>query len=96
MVNGQVVVQSSELDTKQRSTKGSRSGLGFKGKNAYLVVASSATVLDLGAVMKAFKMEYAINLDGGGSSALYYLDKYRVGPGRSIPNALVFSEHLVK
>ena len=96
VVNSQVVVQANELDTKQRTAKGPRSGLGFKGKNAYLVVASSATVLDLGAVMKAFKMEYAINLDGGGSSALYYLGKYRVGPGRNIPNALLFSEVAVQ
>jgi hypothetical protein len=93
---GQVVVKASELDTKQRTVKSNRSGLGFKGKNAYLIVASGATVLDLGAVMSYFKMEYAINLDGGGSSALYYIGKYRLGPGRNIPNALLFSEYLVK
>ncbi|MEK7631936.1 MAG: phosphodiester glycosidase family protein [Patescibacteria group bacterium] len=96
VMGSKVVVTSSELDTKQRTVKGPRSGLGFKGKNAYLIVASSATVLDLAAVMHAFKMEYAINLDGGGSSALYYLGKYRVGPGRNIPNALLFSEVLVQ
>ncbi len=96
IVNRQVVVKSSELDTKQRTAKGNRSGLGFKGKNVYLIVASNATVLDLAAVMDYFKMEYAINLDGGGSSALYYLGKYRVGPGRNIPNALLFSENLVQ
>lgn len=92
IVNRKVVVKSSELDTKQRTAKGPRSGLGFKGKNAYLIVVSGATVLDLAAVMDYFKMEYAINLDGGGSSALYYMSKYRVGPGRNIPNALIFSE----
>jgi len=96
IVNRQVVVKSSELDTKQRTVKSNRSGLGFKGKNAYLIVASGATVLDLAAVMDYFKMEYALNLDGGGSSALYYIGKYRVGPGRQIPNALLFSEHLVQ
>jgi hypothetical protein len=96
IVDKQVVVTSSELDSKQRTVKSSRSGLGFKGVNAYLIVASNATVLDLAAVMSYFKMEYAINLDGGGSSALYYIGKYRVGPGRNIPNALLFSEVQVK
>lgn len=96
VVNRQVVVTSNELDAKQRTVKSNRSGLAFKGKNAYLIVANGATVLDLAAVMQYFKMEYAINLDGGGSSALYYLGKYRVGPGRNIPNALLFSEVLVQ
>ena len=81
IVNRKVVVTSGELDTKQRTVKGPRGSLGFKGKNAYLIIASNATVLDLAAVMDAYKMEYAINLDGGGSSALYYLGKYRVGRG---------------
>lgn len=96
IVNRQVVVKASELDSKQLTVKSNRSGLAFKGKNAYLIVASRATVLDLAAVMDYFKMEYAINLDGGGSSALYYIGKYRVGPGRNIPNAILFSEVLVK
>jgi exopolysaccharide biosynthesis protein len=33
-----------------------------------------------------------MNLDGGGSSALIYDDEYKVGPGRDIVNAIVFSE----
>ncbi len=96
IVGGKAVVTASELDAKQRTVKSNRSGLGFKGRNVYLIVARGATVLDLAAVMAAFKMEYAINLDGGGSSALYYMSTYRVGPGRNIPNALLFSEVLVR
>ncbi len=96
IVDGKTVVNSGGLDTKQRTVKSTRSGLGFKGKNAYLIVANGATVLDLASVMAYFKMEYAMNLDGGGSSALYYMGKYRVGPGRNIPNAILFSEVLVR
>ena len=36
-------------------------------------------------------MEYAVNLDGGYSSALWYNDEYMVGPGRNIPNAIIFA-----
>jgi len=31
-------------------------------------------------------------LDGGNSSALFYNDEYMIGPGRDIPNAIVFRE----
>lgn len=95
MVRGRLVLTASELDSKQRTVKSNRSALAFKGTNAYLIVVSGATVLDSAAVMKALGMSYAINLDGGGSSALYYYG-YRVGPGRNIPNALLFSEYAVR
>lgn len=92
MFEGQLVVSNDQLDDKQRTVKSNRSGIGFKDDDAYLVVASGATVLDLGYIMKALGMEHAANLDGGGSSALYYDGQYRVGPGRNMPNALVFTE----
>jgi hypothetical protein len=92
VIDRKLTVTASELDTKQRTAKGPRGSLAFKGTNAYLIIASNATVLDLGAVVKAMGMEYAINLDGGGSSALVFDGHYRVGPGRNIPNALIFSE----
>lgn len=90
--DGKLIVTEDQLDDKQRTVKSSRSGIGFKGDDVYLVVASGATVLDLGRVMEALGMGYAMNLDGGGSSALVYNGQYRVGPGRNIPNALVFVE----
>jgi exopolysaccharide biosynthesis protein len=31
----------------------------------------------------------ALNLDGGGSAALYIDGSYRVGPGRLLPNVVV-------
>lgn len=87
------VLDVSTLDTKQRTVKSARSGLGFIGANdMYLVVASGATVVDLGNIMQSLGMEHAIDLDGGGSSALMYGGQYKVGPGRNIPNALVLAE----
>jgi exopolysaccharide biosynthesis protein len=46
--------------------------------------------MDLAAIMQAIGMENAFNLDGGGSSAMIYDGQYKVGPGRNIPNALIF------
>lgn len=93
MFEGQLVVSTDQLDDKQRTVKSNRSGIGFKGDYVYMVVASGATVQDLGYIMKALGTEHAMNLDGGGSSALWYDGQYRVGPGRNIPNAFVLTEN---
>ncbi|MBI5037784.1 MAG: phosphodiester glycosidase family protein [Candidatus Kerfeldbacteria bacterium] len=88
---GNLIVTDSDLDTKQRTVKSNRSAIAFKGDNVYLAVASSATVMDLGRALKVMGMYNAMNLDGGGSSALHYNGSYILGPGRNIPNALVFT-----
>jgi len=41
-------------------------------------------------VMHAMGMDNALNLDEGGSSALIWNGSYLVGPGRSIPDAVLF------
>ncbi|OGY26216.1 MAG: hypothetical protein A2Z24_01475 [Candidatus Woykebacteria bacterium RBG_16_44_10] len=76
--------------TSAQLTKGTRGGVGVKGNTLYLVIASSATVPDLAAIMMALGVNSALNLDGGGSAALVYQGSYKVGPGRSLPNAILF------
>jgi len=91
--NGNVIVgQYSTVDDKQKTVKGYRGGIGFTGSTLYLVIARSATVPDLAYVMRALGIKEALNLDGGGSSALIYNGRYKVGPGRSLPNAIMFDQ----
>lgn len=90
LLNGQIVVTEGMLDDKERTVKSNRGGLGMKGQTVYAVVARSATVFDLAYIMQAIGADNAFNLDGGGSSAMVYQGVYKVGPGRLIPNALVF------
>lgn len=85
--NGASIVGQYEL-TSAQNTKGTRGGVAVKGSTVYLVVTTSASVTDLANVMIALGVTHALNLDGGGSSALYY-NGYKVGPGRSLPNALI-------
>ena len=80
-----------EVDNKQLTTKTSRNALAYKDGKLYLVVIYKATVPDLGSVMQEMKMEYAINIDGGYSTAMYYDDQVVSGPGRNVPNAILFS-----
>lgn len=94
--NGINIVNSQELDTKQRTVKSLRSGIGIKDNKIFLLVASNATVIDLGNIMESLGMDQAMNLDGGGSTALYYQGLYKVGPGRNLPNAIIFKQSQVK
>jgi len=71
--------------------KGSRSFVATKGGTVYIGVVHSATVAESARVMKALGMENAMNLDDGGSTALWY-GGYKVGPGRAIPNAIIFTK----
>ena len=79
-----------DIDEKQRNVKSNRNALAYKENKIYLVIVRNATVPELADIMQALKMEYAVNLDGGYSSALWYNDEYMVGPGREIPNAIIF------
>jgi hypothetical protein len=75
-------------DPKQGS-KGSRSFVGNKGSTVYIGVVYNATVAEVAYVLKALGLENALNLDSGGSTALWS-GGYKVGPGRNIPNAVLF------
>lgn len=87
------IINTQELDDKQRTIKSYRSGLGIKNNKVYLVVVTSATVIDLANIMEFLNMEQAINLDGGNSSALYYQGIYKVGLGRNLPNVIIFGKN---
>ena len=70
-------------------SKGSRSFVANRGNVVYIGVVHSATVAESARVMKTLGMDNALNLDNGGSTALWF-GGYKVGPGRQIPNAIIF------
>lgn len=76
-------------DDPKKGSKGSRSFVANKGNNVYIGVVHSATVAESARVMKAMGMENALNLDNGGSTALWS-GGYKVGPGRALPNVILF------
>lgn len=87
--NGDVVIDSGKLTSYQKDVKGARGAIGVGDSNLYLAIVTNATVMDAAYAMKALGAKDALNLDGGGSSALYLNGSYIVGPGRSLPNAVV-------
>jgi exopolysaccharide biosynthesis protein len=92
VTNGSYSVDENTLDDKQRTAKISRGAIGLTGQHLSVVVIQSATIMDLGAVMVSLGVTNAINIDAGGSSGIWYNGSYKRGPGRGVPNALVFIE----
>ncbi len=76
-------------DDPKKGSKGSRSFVAKKGNNVYIGVVHGATVAESARTMKALGFESAMNLDNGGSTALWS-GGYKVGPGRNLPNVILF------
>lgn len=88
LLSGGNITFSGDGDPKKGS-KGTRSFVGNKGSTAYIGVVYNATVAEGAYALKALGLENALNLDSGGSTALWS-GGYKVGPGRNIPNAILF------
>ncbi|MBI4130039.1 phosphodiester glycosidase family protein [Candidatus Roizmanbacteria bacterium] len=88
LVAGGNVVFGGDGDPKKGS-KGGRSFVANKGNIVYIGVVHSATVAEAAIVLKTLGMDNALNLDDGGSTALWS-GGYKVGPGRSLPNVILF------
>jgi exopolysaccharide biosynthesis protein len=86
LLGGQIKF-SSGGDAKQGS-KGSRSFIGTTGNTVYIGVVHNATVAESAVVLKTLGLENALNLDDGGSTALWS-GGYKVGPGRNLPNVVL-------
>jgi len=88
LVSGGQIVYGGGGDTKF-SQKGARGFVAAKGNMTYIGDVLNATMTDSAKVLKTLGMDNAMNLDEGGSTALWS-GGYKLGPGRNIPNALLF------
>lgn len=74
----------------KEGVKGNRSFLANSGNMAYIGIVRGATVAETSTVLAEMGIKNAINLDSGGSSALWYGGTYKAGPGRNLPNVVLF------
>lgn len=63
---------------------------GYTDPNSNSDTDSDATVPDSAAVYQTLGADNAINIDGGGSTALWLNGSYIYGPERAIPTAILF------
>lgn len=75
-------------DDYKRGVKSNRSFIGATDSTAYLGVVHNATVAESAKVIYSLGIKSALNLDSGGSTALWH-EGYKLGPGRNIPNAVL-------
>jgi hypothetical protein len=91
--NGQVQIDEAQsgLSANQKAV-GTKVGIGLiDQKKVVVVVASNVNMHQFAYVFKALGAKGALNLDTGGSTALTYNGKYLFGPGRALPNAIIFA-----
>ena len=88
-LSGGNVVYNGGGDAKITS-KGARTFVGAKGSTVYIGYVSGATASDAAQALKALGLQEAIGLDQGGSTALVWGGRYIAGPGRGLPNAILF------
>lgn len=91
--NGNVQIDDNQsgLSDKQRSV-GTKVGIGTRSSsNIMVVIGYGVNMQQFGYIFKSLGATGALNLDDGGSTALYYQGRYVVGPGRNLPNAVVFA-----
>jgi len=88
LVYGGNITYSDSSDAKFNN-KGPRGFVANKGNTVFIGFVYNANMTDSAFVMKALGMDNAMNLDEGGSTALWF-GGYKAGPGRNIPNAILF------
>ncbi len=86
---GGAVLDNESEQTDYQKLKGTKGSIGTDGTNIFLALVTSASVTDSAYALQALGVKDALNLDGGGTSALYINGGYKVGPGRLLPNAVV-------
>lgn len=86
LLGGQVLAATNDPKITSRGYKGF---IGAAGSKAYMGFVHNATLGEAGLVLKTMGIENAINLDSGGSTALWF-GGYKLGPGRNLPMGILF------
>lgn len=86
LLGGQVLAATTD---PKLTSRGYRGFIGHKGSTAYMGFVHGATTAEGAQVLKAMGLEDALNLDSGGSTALWS-GGYKLGPGRNLPMAILF------
>jgi hypothetical protein len=92
LVQNGAVIDSEFEQTAVQMTRGTKGSIGVDGTHVYLAIVTNATVTESAYVLQALGARDALNLDGGGTSAMYLAGSYKVGPGRLLPNAIVLTK----
>lgn len=88
LVQGGNIAFAGSSDSKM-TVKTTRSFVANKGNTVYIGDVFGASASDVAHVLHTLGVDNALNLDDAGSAAFWW-GGYKVGPGRNIPNAILF------
>lgn len=91
LANFPLLVSGGLAATSDGGGGGGRNFIGVKSGKVYIGHVHGANFGQAAKVLATLGMENALNLDTGGSTAIYYNGKYIMGPGRLIPNAIILA-----
>lgn len=83
------LLRDGNVATTEDNGRGLRGFIGVKDGAIVIGQVYAASFGDEAEVLHTLGLQNALNLDGGGSSALWVDGGYKVGPGRSLPTAIV-------
>jgi exopolysaccharide biosynthesis protein len=89
LVSGGQIKFSGDGDPKKENLS-NRGFVSNKGNTVYIGVVHTVTAAQSAQVLQFLGMENALNLDSGGSTAFWVNGGYKVGPGRNLPNVILF------
>lgn len=91
LANYPLLVSGGNAATSDTGGAGGRNFIGVKSGKVYIGHVHGANFATAAVVLATLGMENALNLDTGGSTAIYYNGKYVMGPGRLLPNAIILA-----
>jgi exopolysaccharide biosynthesis protein len=91
LANHPRLVRDGSNATGDNGSKGTRGFIGKKDSTIVIGHVYAASLQYAAEVLVTLGIQNALNLDGGGSTALYYEGSYKAGPGRSLPTAIVLA-----
>lgn len=92
LLQGGAVLDITAEQTVKQTERGLKGAMGTDGTYIYLTQVENASLQDSQAVLFALGERDALNLDGGGTAAMWIGGQYTVGPGRLLPNAVLLTK----
>ena len=92
LLQGGAILDISAEQTAKQQERELKGSLGTDGTYIYLVVVENASLVESQFVLAALGVQDALNLDGGGTAAMWIDGAYTVGPGRLLPNAILLTK----
>ena len=92
LLQGGSILDTTAEQTAQQQEKGLKGSMGTDDVFIYLAIVENANLTDSQYVLQALGVRDALNLDGGGTAAMWIGGQYTVGPGRLLPNAVLLTK----